>query len=196
MQERPLSPQQSLKLIENMISKTREDISRQSPYFLLWGWGTLIGCVGQFVLKVLMDYERHYLVWLITIPELVLTFYLISRQRKRTQIRTYIAENMRTLWLAVGICFLILSLLFIKVGWLNCFPFFMLLYGLGSFVSGKILRFNAFIVGGIISWLLAAIAIWFDFDYQAIFAAAAILFGYIIPGHLFRNMREKEKSSV
>ena len=192
MQERNLTPDASLLLIENMISKTRQDISQKSPYFLLWGWGTMIACLGQYVLKVFFDYEHHYLVWLITIPEVLITIYLAGRMKKSVGVRTYIADNMNTLWTGVGFSFIVLSLLFVKAGWMNCFPYFMLLYGLGAFVSGRILRFRAFVIGGMISWVLATIAIWLDFDHQMLLAAAAILFGYIIPGHLFRNTREKK----
>jgi hypothetical protein len=60
------------------------------------------------------------------------------------------------------------------------------LYGLGTFVSGRILRFTPLIAGGVTNWALAATAIWFDFDYQMIFAAAAILLSYIIPGYMLR----------
>ncbi|MDR3716968.1 MAG: hypothetical protein P4L51_29510 [Puia sp.] len=41
------------------------------------------------------------------------------------------------------------------------------------------------------SFVLASIAIWFDFDYQALFAAGAIFISYIIPGHLFRIRNAK-----
>jgi hypothetical protein len=91
---------------------------------------------------------------------------------------------MAYLWTGIGISIFVLSLLFIVVGYQYCFPFFMLFYGLGTFVSGKILQFTPFVVGGMVSWGLAAISIWFSFDYQTLFAAASILFSYIIPGYL------------
>ena len=78
----------------------------------------------------------------------------------------------------------VLSLLFIVVGYQYCFPFFILFYGLGAFVSGKLLQFKPLVAGGIVSWCLSAISIWVDFDHQALFAAASILFSYIIPGYL------------
>lgn len=187
MADQPLSPQESLRLIENMIQKTRKEISYQSPYFLLWGWCTLLASLGQFVLKVFVGYRHHYIVWLITIPCVLLTILFARREFRRSKVVTYIGENMGVLWMGVGISFFVLSMLFFRIGWHNCYPFYMILYGLGSFVSGKILQFRPFIYGGIISWILAAVAIWFSFDYQALFAAAAILFSYIIPGHLIRK---------
>ena len=187
MEEQQFNPEQSLRLIQNMIDKTKGEMSNQSPYFLLWGYTTLAGCLGQFALKVFANYQHHYLVWLITIPCAIVSFIFSSRRRRATRVSTYVGESMSALWTGVGFSFVILSLLFIKIGYLNCYPFFILLYGLGSFVSGRILRYKPFIIGGLISWVLAAVAIWYSFDYQALFAAAAILFSYIIPGHMIRS---------
>jgi hypothetical protein len=94
---------------------------------------------------------------------------------------------MNYLWAGMGISFFVLSAIFFKLGWFNCYPFFILFYGLGAFVSGKLLQFTPFVVGGIISWCLASIAVWFTFDYQSLFAAAALLFSHIIPGHLLQK---------
>jgi hypothetical protein len=184
MAEQNFSPEESLQVIQNMIDKTRQDISLQSPFFLLWGWCTFAGCIGQFLLKVYFHYEHHYFVWFITIPCTIVWIYLARRNRRRLKAKTYVNVSMAYLWTGIGISIFVLSLLFIVVGYQYCFPFFMLFYGLGTFVSGKILQFTPFVVGGMISWGLAAISIWFSFDYQTLFAAASILFSYIIPGYL------------
>jgi hypothetical protein len=46
------------------------------------------------------------------------------------------------------------------------------------------------LAGGIINWLLAVTAVWFSFEYQSLFAATALLFSYIIPGHLIRRIEQ------
>lgn len=186
MQEQEFSPQQSLQLIQSMIEKTRADFTDNRFYFLLWGWTAFIAIIGQFVLKVVFQYEHHYIVWLLTFVAAGITIYRLSKYEKQKKVKTYVDENMSYLWTGMGISFFVLSMLFLKLGWHNCFPFFILLYGLGTFVSGRILQFTPLIVGGITNWGLAATAIWFDFDYQMIFAAAAILLSYIIPGYMLR----------
>lgn len=185
------SPQESLQLIRNMIDRTRSNISNQSHYFLLWGWCACVACIGQYLLFDVFKYEKHYLVWLITFPCIIITIWFSIRDKKRAKVKTYIDENMDFLWTGVGISFFVASTIFVKLGWENCFPFFIMLYGLGSFVSGKILQFKPFMIGGIISWCLAATAVWFSFSYQSLFGAAAILCSYIIPGHLFRGVERK-----
>jgi hypothetical protein len=44
MAEEKFSPEQSLQLIQSMISKTKQDLSENGIYFLVWGWLTFIAC--------------------------------------------------------------------------------------------------------------------------------------------------------
>jgi hypothetical protein len=93
---------------------------------------------------------------------------------------------MASLWTGVGISFFVLTVIIStsKQGWMFSYPFFILLYGLGTYISGRILQFRPLLVGGIINWILACIAAFVHYDYQMLLAAIAILTSYIIPGHL------------
>lgn len=185
--ENDFSPQQSILLIQSMIDKAKDNISSNRFYFLLWGWLTLAAITGQFLLKVVFNYEKHYNAWLLVIAGAVISSIYSARKEKRKTVKTYVEASMGHLWMGMGISFFILSLLFIKIGWWNCYPFYILLYGLGTFVSGRILNFRPMVIGGVINWILAAIAIRFDFDYQMLFAAAAIVTSYLIPGYMLKS---------
>jgi len=184
--EENFSPQQSLLLIKSMIDKTKGNIGRNRFHFLLWGWYVFLAILVQFILKVVLHYERHYLVWLGVIPVSIITIIYSIRQSKRRGVRTYIGDSMSYLWTGVGISFFVLSFIISssKEGWMFSYPFFILLYGLGTFISGKLLKFTPLVVGGIINWILACIAGYLHYDYQMLLAAVAILTSYIIPGHL------------
>jgi hypothetical protein len=186
--EENFSPQQSLQLIQGMISKTKASLGENSIYFLLWGWVTFIAIVSQFILKVVLSYERHYLVWLLTFPALIANVIYSARRRHKRRVRTYIGSSMSYLWTGIAISILILTLIISnsREGWSNAWPFFILMYGLGTFVSGMILQFRPLVIGGIINWILGVICIYVPFDFQLLLAAAAILTSYIIPGHMLR----------
>lgn len=186
MRDQEFSPQQSLQLIQSMIEKTKSNITDNRFYFLLWGWITFLAIIGQFFLKVVLKYEHHYITWFLTFIGATLSIYHSAKTEMQKKVKTYVDESMNYLWTGMGISFLVISILFLKLGWQICFPFFILLYGLGTFVSGRILHFTPLIIGGLANWAIAAVSVWFHFDYQMIFAAAAILFSYIIPGHLLR----------
>ena len=184
--ENNFSPQQSLELIQSMINKTKSNLGENRFYFLLWGWLSFIAITGQFVLKVIFEYERHYLVWLLTLPAVIITVIYSSRKHSTPKVRTWVGDSMSYLWTGIGISFFILSMIITNSngGWLNAWPLFILFYALGTFVSGRILQFSPLVIGGIFNWILALVSIFVHFDYQLLIAAAAILTSYIIPGHL------------
>jgi hypothetical protein len=187
------TPQQSLELIQSMIHKTRSDLGSNRFYFLLWGWVTFIAILLQFLLKLVFHSPYHYMVWLVVIPAVIATIiYSARKDKKESHVRTYVGESMSYLWTGIGISFFILSVLISqsKEGWLNGYPFFILFYGLGTFVSGRILRFTPLVIGGIFNWLLALVSVFVAFDYQLLLAAAAIFTSYIIPGHLLGNAKK------
>jgi len=191
--DQELSPRDSLRIIHTMIEKTKQNISYQSHFFLLWGWGAFIGFTGQYILKVYFEYPKHYQVWWISVVCLAINIVFVVKFSKKIKVKTYVDENTGNLWSGLVISFIVLMIMFSKTGWQNCYPFFMmLLYGTGTFISGKILRFTPLIFGGLISFILAAVSVWFTVDLQLVFAAAAILFSYIIPGHLlYLNYKNK-----
>jgi len=185
------SPQESLQLIQSMISKTKSNLQENRFYFLLWGWITFAAIVAQFILKVLVQYKYHYAAWLITIPAAIATVIYIFRSTKNENVKTYIGESMSHLWTGLGISFFVLSFIIMnsKSGWAYAWPLYILFYGLGTFVSGRLLQFTPLVVGGIFNWALALASIYVHFDYQLLIGAAAILTSYIIPGHLLKSSR-------
>jgi hypothetical protein len=188
MKDENFSAEQSLKLIHNMISKTKEGFSDNAFYFLLWGWMTFIACIGQFVLKHIYQYEKHYLVWLLIIPAVIISAWRGIYEQKNKKVKSYLDESMKYLWMGMGISFFVLSMVLTKLGWdTSIFPFFILLYGLGTFVSGNFLQFKPLVWGGVAAWALAIGAVYMEYDYQMLFGAAAILVSYIIPAYMLRS---------
>ena len=188
MQQEKFSPEQSLQLIQSMISKTKQNMSDNSIYFLVWGWLTFFASTGQFILKHLLNYEKHYLVWMVVIIGIIFSIYQGRKEEKNSRVKTYVDESMGHLWLGLAISFFVLAMILTKLGWgTAAFPFFIMLYGLGTFVSGSIIRFRPLIIGGIIAWALAIGSTFVSYDYQMLFGAAAILISYIIPAYMLRS---------
>jgi hypothetical protein len=182
------TPQQSLQLIQSMITRAKANLSENRFYFLLWGWVAFLCFTGQFVLKVFIGYERHYMVWLATIGASIVTIVRV-RKDNRSGTRTYVGDSMSFLWMGLGISFFVLFFIFMRTpsSWQTAYPIYILFYALGTFVSGMLLKFKPLIIGGIINWGLALVCAWLPFDYQLLVAAAAVLTSYIIPGHLIKK---------
>ena len=187
MRDENFTPQDSISLIQSMIDKTRQNISDNSIYYLVWGWITFIACTAQFVLKHIYNYEKHYMVWWIIVIGIVFSAWYGSRQEKTRKVKTYIGDSIKYLWIGMGIAYFVLSMILTKYGWDKIvFPFFIMLYGLGTFISGNIIQFRPLVAGGIVAFALAIAAAYVEYDYQMLFAAAAILLSYIIPAYMLR----------
>src|SRR5688500_7886454 len=117
--EENFSPQQSLQLIRAMIDKTKSNLSENRFYFLLWGWISFLAILAQFFLKTVFHYDHHYLVWLVTIPAVIITVVHSGRKQRQHSVRTYIGESMSNLWTGVGISFFVLSFIITNTneGW-------------------------------------------------------------------------------
>lgn len=192
MQEEKFSPQESLSLIQSMINRTTRQMSTKTHYYLVWGWLTFTACIGQFLLKHVMKYDKHYLVWLLVVVGAVYSIVMGIRESKNEKVKTYIGESLRYLWTGMGLTYLVMSIVLSKIGWgTSVFPFFIILYGLGTFVSGSFLRFSPLIIGGTIAWVLAVVAVYLAYDYQILVAALAILVSYIIPAYILRSRNSK-----
>ena len=194
MEQESFSPQDSLRVIQSMLEKSKQDIRGNDIYFLMWGWITFIACTAQFLLKHVYGYPYHYRVWLLTILGAILSIVISVKQRKQKKVQTYIDESMGFLWMGMGISFFVLSAILTKIGWgYPVFPFFIMLYGLGTFVSGCLLRFRPFMCGGIIAWVIAIVSAYLDYDFQILMGGLAILISYIIPAYMLRYKITTEK---
>lgn len=190
--ESNFSPQESLQLIRSMIETTKHSISDKSHYFLLWGWAVFTGCVLQYYLKVIIDYPQHYYAWYVTPVALVIFVFLLIKDNKKEKVKTFINEASNYLWTALGFSFMALSFIFSKMGWQYCYPIYILLYGIGTYVSGSLIKFRPLIIGAAFCFPLAVVTAYVQFDTQIIMLAFAVLVSYIIPGHLLRMKYRKQ----
>ena len=195
-EEKELSPQQSLRLIHQMIINTKNTIGNDSPYFLLWGWAVLIGCLLQYYLKVVVGYPKFYYAWLITPLVLVANFFLIYRNVKYKKVKTFIDEANAYLWTAIGLSFLVLAFVFTRIGWQYSFPFYILLYGVGTFISGSLIKFKPLVIGGLFCFPISALSVYTSFDTQTLLTAFAVLISYIVPGHILHYQYHKNTSII
>jgi hypothetical protein len=192
MEEENFSPEQSLLVIQSMIDKTKTSVADNSFYFLLWGWLVFLASIGQYILKVIVDTQWHPIVWCVNIIGIVVSTYHGIKEEKKRRVKNYIDESLDYLWIAIGVAYFLLVITFVRIGWENCFTFYMMLYGIGSFVTGRLLKFSPLVWGAIASWVLAIISTFTSFDINILLCAAAILVSYIIPGYLLRKKYKEQ----
>jgi hypothetical protein len=191
--QQDITPEQSLRIITSMIETTKHNISDSSHFFLLWGYATSIGCLLQYILFAVVRYKHHYYAWFITIVATIIHFVFLRNYAKKEQVKTFVGEANSKLWAAMAMAFFAVSVIFTKMGWQYCYPIFILLYGIGTYVSGNLIQFKPLIVGGFICIFLAAVTAYLPYDLQMLMMAIAIIISYIVPGHLLRQYYQNKK---
>lgn len=192
--ETELSPEESLQVIQTMINKTKDAVADDSFYFLLWGWLVFGCCIAEYILKVYIEYPNHSVVWFLMPVGGLISWIYGAKQAGKQKVKSFVNESLEYLWMALAISFIVL--VFINVGsgaWQTAFTYYILLYAIGTFVSGSLIRFKPLVYGGLINFVLAAVSVRFSFDNQLLVGALAILISYIIPGHMLRAKYQKKK---
>lgn len=194
--ENNLTPQESLVLIRSMIDKTKDSVANDSFYFLLWGWLVFVCCIASFILLTYFQNPNHYLVWLLMPIGGIISGIYGSRQAKIKRVKTFVDDALKYLWLALGLAFVVLVIVSAINHHSNnqMLTYYILLYAIGTFVSGKMLQFTPLVIGGLFNFTLVVVSIHFENEYQLLIGGLAVLTSYIIPGHLLRIKSRKLKS--
>lgn len=191
MEEKKLSAQESLQIIQQMILTAKKGIRDNGFFYLLWGWLVIIASLTEYFL-IRMEIDNHGLVWIVmmTIGGIVSGVYG-KRMDKTRKVKIHIDTLMSYLWGAFLISLFIFLYFSIKAN-VSPFPPLLVLSGMGTFVAGGALKFKPLIVGGISFWIFAIITFLLHNQYHLPLYALAMFLGYIIPGYMLKANFGKE----
>jgi hypothetical protein len=183
---------QNLELITRMIQSARKEYNDDSSIYLLWGWTVTLACLVQYLL-MRVNSNISGIVWLSLPVVAVVQVVMLSNQKKKDKVVTKIDNIIGQVWFADGICMtvVLVSMNILKE---NTYPVLMLLYGIGTYISGSIMDFRPMQYGAACCAVLSLAAFHVSFDYQCLLLPLSLILSYIIPGHLLRK-RFKEMSA-
>ena len=190
--DQPISEQESLRIIHEMIASAKSGIKDNGFFYLLWGWLVFIASLSNYFLQFTIGFNMPWLPWAILMPAgMIASMIAGTRLEKKKKVKTYVDDFLKYLLIAFLVC-LFIALFFMQQFQLSCYPVVIMLYGIWLFVSGGAIRFRPLIIGGIINWILSVAALFTTFDYQLLLVSAAVLLGYIIPGHILNHQFKRD----
>jgi hypothetical protein len=187
--EKQFDEKHSIAIISEMVQNARERIADDGFFYLLWGYLVFVAALSHYILLEYFSHQYAWLPWpvLMTLGGI---FSAIAGYRKASKAKhkTFFDTAAMYLWSAFLVAlFMILAFAGLeKINPLAAYPLIMVIYGIGTWVSGGILKFVPLIIGGVFCWILAGIAFYYPFDIQILLLALSILVAYIIPGHLLK----------
>lgn len=195
MEEKEINPAESLSIITAMIDTAKNKLADDGFLLIFWGWLVFVSAMINYV-SILMQSEVGYWVWPVFMPlGGILSVVYGFRQRKKEKVKTYIDTYLGYSWLAFLIAMFITLALLPVHGVKITYFFLMLLYGVATLVSGGLLNFKPLIYGSLFSFAGAIVSVLLKDEQLLLCIAIALLFSYIIPGHLLRS-QYKSQSDV
>ena len=185
MEEKELTPQESMALIESMIGKARKRYSDNSFYFLFWGWIVLTASLTHFYLLTYTTFEHPYIGWSLTVIGGIVSGIVGAKRSKNAEVKNYTDNMYGWLWLSLGMAMFTIIFNGELIGW-NTIPFILLLAGVGTSVSGAMMGFRPLQIGAVVFWILTFVAFRQPENYQMLTMAIGIAAGYLIPGYILK----------
>lgn len=186
MEEKEINPSESFAIISTMIAHTKNKLADDSTMIIFWGWLVFAAVIINYT-GVVLQKDEAYFVWPVLMP-IGLIFSIIYRRKemKKKKVKTYVESYLGYSQIAFIIA-LFISLVFMWThGVKTTYFFIMLLYGVATLITGGILNFRPLVLGSIFSFVAAVISVFAGYNEQFLCLAGALLFSYIIPGHLLR----------
>lgn len=184
--ENQLTSQESLKIITDMINKTKTSINQSSFHLLFWGWLIFFCSLSEFILWKFTSYATPWYVWFFVVPGVIVSLVYGFAKGRKDNAWTY-ATGLYV-WNWIGFLFAALVLYFISMKNMESFgPFILTLAGMPLLMSGCILKFRPLIIGAFTFWIFALAARFGGPVVSALSTPAAMLTGYLIPGYLLKR---------
>lgn len=184
--EKIMTGEESLRIISEMILKTKVDIRQSSFYLLFWGWLIFLCSLTEYIFLNFTEISRPWNIWILTIPGAIISVSYGFFTGRKAKVQTY--AGLIYMWTWLGFLATAIGLYIIMAKNLqHVAPLILLLAGLPTFISGFIIKFKPLVLGGIIFWLFALIAHFAGPAVAPLATALAMLTGYLIPGYILKR---------
>lgn len=193
MEEKAISPAESLQIIEKMLADTRNRFYNNGFAFLFWGILVITTCILAYIMDRMNIHGMDGYIWSISVAfGILVTAIYFARIAPRKRGFTRLDSINGKVWIAYGISYMVLMYL---CSHFHQFapPFIYCLLGMGMFATGGIYKFWSLYAGAFIFWLGAIACTLVELDINQYLISIAVMFlGYLIPGYILWKKAKKE----
>ncbi|NDV94725.1 hypothetical protein D0T84_07305 [Dysgonomonas sp. 521] len=196
--EKTFSEQDSLKLINEMISQARDNFQEGNTYSSIFcGYIVAATAFANFILlHTLGNPNLSYWIWLTMIPMTIISSIISKRQRKSAIVKTHIDKIIGYIWVAFAISVGILLLSIYGTAYafksshlcILITPVILIMMGAAQFITSIACRFKPYLYGACMFWcgaLLCTVCYLFGRgDIQFIILGICAIMGLCVPGHI------------
>lgn len=199
MEEKKLTELESISIIAEMISRTKERYIGDGNIMIMRGWLTVaVTCLVWSLLAATLNPAWNWLWFLIPAIGGTLTPIMAKKSERKQGVKTYSDKISSQIWLAVGLIGMIATIVCLGFGfagiyaWSLMFVYALIIVPFAEIVQGLIMREKSLVIGGaagiavgifttgcLISRITLS-AYWFLPTFMLAFVCMMIIPGYII----------------
>jgi uncharacterized protein with PQ loop repeat len=217
-QEKQLTEKESLDIIAGMINKAKDFYHDTGIGAMMWG-AVIAVCSLLRLAEIHFGFRLPFDVYLLTLVALIPQIFITIREKKERRVKSYDDQYMDFIWLGFGISlFLLIHVINLMFrGWepvadeyarlagkrssfqLYEFqhPFFLILYGLPTFITGAACRFKPMLWGGLFCWLCSIITVYTPIKIDLLLTALSAIACWFVPGLIMeKHYRQYKKEQA
>jgi hypothetical protein len=185
METKQITEQESLLIIQQMIDTAKNEQKDDGKGWIVWGWGLFIASMLTLI-NLRLHLVSTFFFWNVSgVLTLVLTKFVFFK--KHPKVKTYTSDlfDKLNIGFLISLVFIIVAINVRAVTPVAGFAVLISLYGFWILIYSAVLNFRPSLIGAFITWGLGFAALFVKtFDWIMLLHAAAVLAGYIIPGHI------------
>ena len=186
MEDKQLNAAESIALISRMIDNTRNRMLRNSGRpFLVWGYVTVFTTLLVMGAVYYFQNPKWNILWML-LPVLgALLMWLTRDKHTEGKVSTFVDRVINNVWLVMGLTAWFVSMLALFMPMrLPILFIILLIMGMGTTVTGLIIRFTPTAVGGVAAIILAPFTLIAGDMWQPLLFIAGFVVMMIVPGHI------------
>ncbi len=189
--------EEQLKIIQDMLAKTRQNVADNGIYFIMWGWLVLTACLGNYAFVYFDRQEWIGSMWFVLMVGGGFTSAIMGiRQGKRTGVVTYADQTIGSLWMACGLSITLIAFVGMPLGIVPMqalSPSIMVIIWIGVIVTARVIEWKQLQWSALLWFSGAFLCMFIHWHYHALVTGVILIPGYLIPGYA---LRKKFKSAL
>lgn len=203
MEDKQLTEQESLQLIQQMISRAKNNFVDTGIGPILWGAVISLCSIVQFLI-IQFQWHLPFDIWILALVAIIPQIFISVQERRERKAKGWDDDIMGYVWLCFGVGVFIINFLNnvaadafnpllsdyreitgkenVPNFWTYGSSYLLFVYGYPTIVTGAARKFRLMTIGGIVCWVSALVSAFtvtkFDFLLMAVSAALA----WLIPG--------------
>ncbi len=214
MEEKQLTEKESLLIIQQMISRAKNEFVDTGIGPILWG-AVITFCSIVQALKIKFDFDFPFDVWMLALFAIVPQIFISIKESKERKAKGWDDDMLSYVWICFGIGVFVINLInnvmahtlnpileeYTKLTgkpttnlWSYASCYLLFVFGFPTIVTGAARKFKIMLAGGIFCWASAIAAAFTPTYVDFILMAFSAALAWLIPGILIRKKYLKQQN--